>query len=73
MNVLVRWPEMKEAISVLLKRRLEGESDNNSLIMHPKITRLYNICLPRIMADNELKGKFLLQHKNPKFQLTPQL
>ena len=59
LNVLVKWPAIKEAIRVLLKRRPEDESNNNSLSRNPKIARLHNICLPRIMADNELKNKLL--------------
>ena len=55
MNVLVKWPAMKEAIRVLLKRRPESDSNNNSLSLKPKIARLHNICLPRIMANVELK------------------
>ena len=63
MNVLVRWPAMKEAIRVLLKRQSESERDNNSWSDKPQFARLNNICLPRIMADVELKCKLHAKSK----------
>ena len=68
MKMLVRWPAMKEAIRVLLKRQREDESDNSNLSQNPQIVRLHNICLPRIMANSELKSKLLsrpTKQKNP--------
>ena len=57
MNVLVRWPAMKEAIRVLLNRQPENERDSISWSKNPQIARLNNICLPRFMANSELKSK----------------
>ena len=59
MNVLVRWPAMKEAIRVLDNRQQESKRDNNSLSDNIQFARLNNICLPRIMVDSELKSKLL--------------
>ena len=57
MNILVRWPAMKEAIGVLLQNEKMSEmqmcSDNT------KIARLHNICLPRILADEGFKERHL--------------
>ena len=59
MNVLIRWPAMKEVIRLLLKRQPEDERDNSSWAKNRQITRLNHICLPCIMADIELKSKLL--------------
>ena len=57
MSVLVRWPAMKEAIRVLLKRQPENEREKNSWSNNLEFTTLNNICLLRIMPDGELKSK----------------
>ena len=62
MNVLVRWPAMKEAIRVLLQRPPEYERDRNDWSNSPQFARFNNICLPRIMADDELRSKLLAKY-----------
>ena len=37
MNVLVRWPAMKEAIRLLLKRQPECELDKSSWVKNPRV------------------------------------
>ena len=59
MSVWVRRPAMKEAIRVLLKRPPENDRDNSGWSNNPQFARLNNICLPRIMADSELRSKLL--------------
>ena len=61
MNVLVRWPILKEAISALLKKQPVVGEENRRLSKIPLIARLNNIGLPQIIADNEFKNKLLLK------------
>ena len=60
-NVLVRWPVMKEAISALLKKQPVVGEENRRLLKIQLIARLNNIGLPQIIADNEFKNKLLLK------------
>ena len=53
MNILVRWPAMKEAIGVLLQN--ERMTERGVVSEDPKIARLHNICLPRILADEAFR------------------
>ena len=72
MNVLVRWPTMKEAIRVLTQNGQHARREVEGLSHDPKIARLHNICLPRIFADDGFKHRHLLKksHENDKSEAT---
>ena len=52
MNILVRWPTMKEAISVSMKSEPRGE-EGFSLSSNPDIAKLQRICLPPNLSNCE--------------------